>query len=265
MNNLYTSRFFVKDGRGARYYMNKPMFAPFSPSFFGVPDGCYEFYNGKAWEIKWGGTRFLLPKEHLLYQSSIENVQTLFNLGIQLNGSYAPQHKEQALYPNRYVYFRDGDLYVMGAPLFSKDDPQLKLFVEKELHKEEISNTRYSYRAFVDRGAPLRDDGSVDVEFITKYGLKVPDEMYFALGDNHSASADSRVFGFVPGENLRGSPSLIVWPFGDTWGVPQQAPYQWITLSRLVVWVIVGIVLFLYLFWQRYQRKYFVIKLDKSH
>ena len=41
--------------------------------------------------------------------------------------------------------------------------------------------------------------------------LIVPEKAYFALGDNRDESLDSRYWGFVPRENIIGSPLLIYW------------------------------------------------------
>jgi len=42
--------------------------------------------------------------------------------------------------------------------------------------------------------------------------IKVPDGMYFALGDNSADSFDCRYFGFIPEENLVGKPLIRFWP-----------------------------------------------------
>ena len=58
------------------------------------------------------------------------------------------------------------------------------------------------------------------------------------LGDNHAMSQDSRYFGPVPQANLQGAPSLIIWPPGDRLGSPNQKPYPFLNLPRLIVWSI---------------------------
>ncbi|MBO5923945.1 MAG: signal peptidase I [Lentisphaeria bacterium] len=46
----------------------------------------------------------------------------------------------------------------------------------------------------------------------------VPADHYFMLGDNTRFSADSRVWGPVPRQNLIGRPAIIFWPFSRRWG-----------------------------------------------
>jgi signal peptidase I len=48
-------------------------------------------------------------------------------------------------------------------------------------------------------------------KFVEDGELIVPEGEYFALGDNRDESADSRYWGFVPRENIIGSPLLIYW------------------------------------------------------
>ena len=43
--------------------------------------------------------------------------------------------------------------------------------------------------------------------------LVVPPDCVFAMGDNRDDSADSRYWGFVPRENIEGTPLLIYWSF----------------------------------------------------
>ena len=73
-------------------------------------------------------------------------------------------------------------------------------------------------------------------------------------------SADSRIFGFVPEDNLQGAPELIVWPPGPRWGCPPQKPYPWLTLPGIIVW---GLLAFIGIVWYgtyRYRLKQLVFK-----
>lgn len=49
--------------------------------------------------------------------------------------------------------------------------------------------------------------------------ITVPKEHYFVLGDNSSNSKDSRYWGFVPKENLKGNAFCIYWPPSRIGGV----------------------------------------------
>ncbi len=50
-------------------------------------------------------------------------------------------------------------------------------------------------------------------QYIHGGDLVVPPDSYFAMGDNRDNSLDSRYWGFVPRENIIGSPTFIYWSF----------------------------------------------------
>jgi len=56
-------------------------------------------------------------------------------------------------------------------------------------------------------------------DYVQHGDLVVPKGQYFVMGDNRDESSDSRYWGFVPRENIIGSPWLIYWsirsPEGD--------------------------------------------------
>jgi signal peptidase I len=57
-------------------------------------------------------------------------------------------------------------------------------------------------------------------EHVMNGELVVPAESYFAMGDNHDNSLDSRYWGFVPRENIIGKPLVIFWSYDaptDDW------------------------------------------------
>jgi signal peptidase I len=259
---LYTARFFVKNGRAYRYHEGggRPQRMEYDPKFPTVPDGSYEFYYGRGYKVHVGGVRTPLPKDHPLYSSAPDMVRKLFNQGIGFNTLFEPMAPNQPYNPQRFAYYRDGDLYVMGAPILKKTDPTLIRFIQSETEKQNNSSHEAPYIAFIDRGPPLKEDGSLNVERIRAFGLKVPDNSLVALGDNYAMSADSRDFGFVPTQNLRGAPSFTFWPPSSRVGPLPQPPYPWLTLPNLIVWAIVALVIIATLLWIRKRNRSSIFK-----
>lgn len=255
MRNMYTCRFVVKNGRASSYRLGKEKFYSSSPSFPLVSDGTYEFYYGIGKKIGWGGIATDLPIEHPLYKSTPKNIQKLFNIGIEMSTLVEPNNRNQPFFPNRYVYFRDGDLYALGGLLMEKNDSILKNFNVREEKREELSSSKSPYVAFKDYGPPLNSEGQLDKEFIRVFGYKIPENHYLMLGDNHAMSQDSRYFGPIPQANLQGAPSLIIWPPGDRWGTPNQKPYALFVFPRLIVWGIVASIALIWYLIHRYRMK----------
>ncbi|MBS0623277.1 MAG: signal peptidase I [Verrucomicrobia bacterium] len=240
---LTTSRFCVKKGLAFSYQKGRkrPQPTEFDIRVPGIPNGCYEFYDGQGYQVFFGGFRRALPSHHALYKTSPSLLCALFNTGIGWNRLYEPVAPLQPYQSHRYAYYRQGDLYVMGAPLLTHQDPTLQRFVQQEQQKEQSSSSIEPYIAFVDRGPPLLENGELDIEKIRHFGLKIPDHAVLALGDNYAMSADSREFGFVPVNNLRGAPSFTFWPPSHRLGSLVQPPYPWLTLPNLLIWSLAGL------------------------
>ncbi len=237
MNNMYTSRFEVEGGRAKRYQVNEQPVNATNPRFPGIPDGKYEFYYGKGVKIGWQGTTSSLSSDHPLYSHDPANVQNLYNYGIDFSTYFEPKPSNTTFYPRRYAYFRDGDLYLLGAPILKKEDPILKDFLAREEQRQKQSSESRPYTPFKDYGPPIKE-GKIDAGFIKAFGVEIPAKNYLVLGDNHSVSSDSRIFGFLPQENLQGVPDLIIWPPQDM-GRPAQKPYPVFTTPRLTIWALV--------------------------
>jgi len=259
---MITARFVVNEGGAFRYIEGnrRPQRKEFDPKFPHVENGVYEFYYGNGYKVFPTGIQWGLAPKNPLYSHSPENVQKLFNLGFAFNTLYSPHLRDQPFFPMRYAYWRDGELFVMGAPILKKGDETLNTFIAEELAREKESSESTPYIAFVDRGPPLKEDGSLDVDFVRAFGLKVPDNAVVALGDNYAGSADSRDFGFVPAHNLRGAPSFIFWPPTKRVGPLAQPPYPWITFPNLLSWTIALIVFLVSYLWVRRRNKRSIFK-----
>ncbi len=225
---LYTARFVVQNGKAIRYSLGGETPGKNSVEMRGIPDGTYEFYFGKAYEVLFGGITRELSPDHPLYAK--ERIPTLYNLGIQWDAAHPPV---------RFTYFRSGKLYVMGQPLFDAESEALKEFNERE-QKRESESARYI--AFKDQGAPQMIRTALQ-----PFALSVPPRNYLVLGDNHAMSGDSRVFGFVPEANLQGVPEVIFWPLGERLGSPNQLTYPTFVKPRLIIWAVAALCLGAYL------------------
>lgn len=216
MHGLYTARLVIKDERLFRYhYEGEPHHTIPLPT--SIPDGCYEFYNGIAYQIGWGGHETRLDPSHPIYPKTIKELIFWFNAGIDATPEVLVPTSQHM--PTRFAYFNNGDLFVMGEKVFDKGSPLLTAFSDREMARQAKD---YSYFAFQDAGSPELEKSPV--EFMSHFGFEVPDNQYLLLGDNPAMSVDSRFFGPVPQENLQGTPILLFWPFGPRWGCPTQ-PY----------------------------------------
>lgn len=233
LDNMVTCRFVVKKGVAHRLEANES-YAQFFPRMPHIPDGTYEFDRGTAYKVRFGGILEKLPKDHPLYSTDPEHIQLLYNIGMDFDTHYSPSHQLESDYPTRYAYFRDQHLYIMGAPIFHNKDPNLQQMIDAEKDKQSLFA---KYPPFVDLGPPVLTDGTLDKEMILKYGIRVPPKGYLVLGDNHAMSGDSRVFGFVPQDNIRGAAELIFWPPGPRFGKLFQPYFSVFIFSRIVIWI----------------------------
>lgn len=234
--HIYTGRFIVQNGYIHRYGMSSEEVAKhsFLPKLKGeIPDGTYEFTDGQLYQVKSQGLLEKCSLDHPLAQFSPRRLFILFNAGIECDIRFLPVYHDQTVLPSRYAYFRNGELFLMGAKIFDKDSDTLQHYIAKEKFKQERTP---DYVPFIDRGPPLKEDGALDKNFIQMYGLHVPEHHYFVLGDNHAMSGDSRDFGFVPESNLRGIPSFLFWAPGGRFGFPNGTIYPFFTWPKLLIW-----------------------------
>jgi signal peptidase I len=70
------------------------------------------------------------------------------------------------------------------------------------------------WKTFIGReghSALLRGDGTILIDGVPSSTYTVRDNYYFGMGDNRDNSLDSRFWGFIPTENIVGSPMIVYW------------------------------------------------------
>lgn len=109
--------------------------------------------------------------------------------------------------PGDHIHLRDGVVYVNGA-------------AQNEPYKFEDPDAPKLPYAMDFPAVPPDDTVTLTPEWrltmsshIEGDDLVVPQDSYFAMGDNRENSWDSRFWGFVPKENLIGRPMFIYWSF----------------------------------------------------
>ncbi len=255
-NHMTTCRFEVQNGMAYRLGFNKKdaYYSRFYPKMDNVPNGTYEIQDGKVFQIYPMGIAKEVAVDHPLYSKDPSHIQFLYNLGIEFLTQYIPS-KNNRIYPSRYAYFREGDLVLLNAPIVKKDDPALLSFFKNESQKKQMSTSVQPYLPFIDNGAPITTEGKIDAEFIRKYGVVIPDKKYLMLGDNHAMSADSRQFGFVPEDNLKGSVGFLFSPPGPRFGTLPQPAQNHFAFPNVFVWGSAITIALSYVIYRRRQKK----------
>lgn len=147
---------------------------------------------------------------------------------------YAPAGKiSSAILPYRDV--RRGDIIVFRYPLNIKEDyvkraigvpgDHIKLVDKKVWLNGHFVDEPYvkhqpyvdAYRDYFPSGQPntTLPPSALDMleNHVVNGELVVPPGYLFAMGDNRDDSSDSRYWGFVPRENIEGTPVIIYWSF----------------------------------------------------
>lgn len=119
------------------------------------------------------------------------------------------QVSDRVLVAKFWYHFQEperGQIFVFKYPVDDKRD-----FVKRIIGLPgETIEIRDGF-VFIDN-KPLSEDYVVNRDTYSMEPLKIPPDHYFAMGDNRPNSADSRFWGFVPEENIRGPVFLRYWP-----------------------------------------------------
>lgn len=213
LSQLTTRRFLVRNqlavlASDAATSQNAKIDTSHAPSLYKVPNGLYEFDAGVGYEIAADGSRRKLSASHPLMSKHPKMLKSLYNFGIEFDKNQKPTQQATTLLPARYIYFRHGSLYTIGAKLMSADDATLQAFIQNE----EASGS-----GFIDEQRP-------DIERILSCGLIIPPGKVLVLADNYAAGTDSRDVGLLDSSAIEGLAVASYTRDGFSWLTPPNTP-----------------------------------------
>lgn len=141
--------------------------------------------------------------------------QFVFNISIVQGHSMEPTlEDEERLFINKAVYWLGnpsrGDIVILKDP---RPFPEGQFLVKRivgapgdtiEIHENRLYVNGQLYDHPYTADAPIAQG---------EFGpIVVPNEFYFVLGDNRGSSTDSRDFGVIPKELIKGRADFILWP-----------------------------------------------------
>ena len=166
--------------------------------------------------IRFGQFKQVQPGDIIIFSFPAENREQVNCGGYQYGRDYV---KRVIAVPGDKVEIKNGDLYINdkkeplhGYEVFRLTDRFSPVVTQEEGKEEDglvyiapaVYQTLWESRKLEhDLGMSLRDN----------FGpVTVPQGQYFAMGDNRDDSCDSRFWGPVPFENIKGTAWFIHWP-----------------------------------------------------
>lgn len=127
--------------------------------------------------------------------------------------------------PGDHIHFVNQQLILNGKPV--REPYTIHSAAYPDLYRDNFPTTPPNM--------PLRPQAADMLEnHVVEGDLVVPPGSIFAMGDNRDDSDDSRYWGFVPRENIEGTPLIIYWSF--------EAPTQDLTNGNIGIDHIIDVV-----------------------
>ncbi|MTI71149.1 MAG: signal peptidase I [Firmicutes bacterium] len=124
------------------------------------------------------------------------------------------------LFINKAIYIADkpnrGDIAILKA----FDNPSKEYYIKRIIALEGETIKIIDGKIFID-GEKLKEKYLKEDTYTTTYKKcewKIPKNHVFVLGDNRKVSYDSRIFGPVSVEIIKGKAFFRIYPFGDSFG-----------------------------------------------
>jgi signal peptidase I len=126
---------------------------------------------------------------------------------IQTNYCFPAEYVDPQIFPDGMPWNRDqfGPLVIPAegdvVPLTMQNLSQWEVFIKREGHTVSVS------------GESIRIDGKAATSY------RVERDYVFGMGDNRDNSLDSRFWGFIPKENVIGTPIIVYWSWDPDLGL----------------------------------------------
>ncbi len=114
-------------------------------------------------------------------------------------------------YIKRLIGMPGDTLKIINGMVYVKAKNSAKFVPITDFNIKEIDRL-YSYKGGYHGHLPLGSLAAGEEVY-------VPEDCFFMMGDNTSNSSDSRVWGFVPRQNIVGKALFVFWPFSRRWGI----------------------------------------------
>ncbi len=184
------------------------------PAFRSVERGdviVFEF-PGYRDEVRASKFEFYLKRCVAMSRDTVQVV----NRVLRVNGQVAPLprnvnfKKDKRLKPPGYA---EGEIFPKGAP-YNEDNwgPEVVPWKGKVIPLDAGNFERW--QTFIEREghkARLRDHDVVLIDDKAATSYTVERNYYFGMGDNRDNSLDSRFWGYIPEENIVGTPMIVYW------------------------------------------------------
>jgi signal peptidase I len=131
-----------------------------------------------------------------------------------VNGTPAPKPRNMKVnYPIKPAGFPDPGIFPKGAPYNEDHWGPMRVPAKGDVIGLTLANLE-QWRVFIAReGHSVRVDeqGRILIDGVPTSAYTVQRNYIFGMGDNRDNSLDSRFWGFIPDENIVGSPMIVYW------------------------------------------------------